>query len=105
MDLPVYREQWDGYTYCVRAATKEEVASWRVTAKSMGWTIPESSPDANVGWFECESRNPMDLPYELRSTVMRPNGDVRVILAQHMQDLRERVEADIESAYRNWVLR
>lgn len=100
-----YTERWHDYVFNVRPATYAEVKSWKDTATQMGWEIPSRQilSDATVGWFSLpDNDDAMALPYELRSTVMRPNGNVREILAVHYHDLIERVTRDIHAAW--WTL-
>lgn len=84
-----------GYKVVVRPATQEEIASHRATCQKMGWSTPDSPGYSRAvhAEFVSDTGDVMDLPFELRSTLMTVNPEfVLGMMHNHVEELRERVD-------------
>lgn len=95
--MSTLRTRIGGYLCEIKPATGEQIASHRQTSYEQGWHFVSDYSRAVTASFVPESRDGkrvtfMDLPYELRSTVMLVQPErVLDVMAQHVEDLRERV--------------
>lgn len=84
-----------GYKVLVRPATQEEIESHKATCVRMGWNTLDSRGYSRAvhAEFVSDTGDVMDLPFELRATIMTVNPEfVLGFMAQHVEDLNERVE-------------
>ena len=84
-----------GYKVVVRPATTEEIESHKATCVKMGWSTLDSRGYSRAvhASFVSDTGDVMDLPYELRATLMTVNPEfVLGMMASHVEDLAERVE-------------
>lgn len=94
--MSTLRTRIGGYLVEIKPATQEQIDSHFATSMANGWAradysravtasfVPESVDGKRVTF--------MDLPYELRSTIMTVNPEVVLdVMAQHVDELRERV--------------
>lgn len=81
-----------GYKVVVRPATQEEIASHLATCQKMGWSKPDYSRAVHAS-FVSDTGDVMDLPFELRSTLMTVNPEfVLGMMHNHVEELKDRVD-------------
>ena len=81
-----------GYKVVVRPATQEEIESHRATSIRMGWRMGDYSRAVHAS-FVSDTGDAMDLPFELRSTLMTVNPEsVLGMMHNHVEELKDRVD-------------
>jgi hypothetical protein len=91
-----------GYRVVISPATPEQIASHRATSYEQGWHYVSDYSRAVTASFvpdviDNKRTTFMDLPYELRSTVMLVQPErILDVMAQHIKELDERTSYESE---------